>query len=287
MDFIFADDANQNKPSRIGMENAVLIAIGGVYVSSEEVGALEKDLSAYCTDRKIPTNEQFKWSPKRDSYFQKQFNDESRLDFFIHCLKIADRHKAKACVVIVDKHHRITPRTSPTHEHGLTTMFLERCQNILGNIHQDGIVIVSKPGGGKTENKRFLSDCLETIREGTNFVKMNNMPLGVVTAPNEQMRILQLADVVTSCVISRVSGENNYSPTVFPYVKAIFCNEDKRIGGIGLKIHPDFTYVNLYHWLLDDKLFWKYNCGNPLPIKKFPYFESSQESAYKVKPPNK
>jgi hypothetical protein len=36
-------------------------------------------------------------------------------------------------------------------------------------------------------------------------------------------------------------------------------------------MHPDLIYVNLYHWLLGDAVFWKRRVGNELPLKQFPY----------------
>ena len=38
------------------------------------------------------------------------------------------------------------------------------------------------------------------------------------------------------------------------------------MAGIGLKLHPDFVFVNLYYWLLGESHFFKMNCGLPLPL---------------------
>jgi hypothetical protein len=51
----------------------------------------------------------------------------------------------------------------------------------------------------------------------------------------------------------------------------MFPRDFGRIGGLGLKIHPDFRYANLYHWLLGDSHFVRYQSGYPLPFKSRPY----------------
>jgi hypothetical protein len=50
-----------------------------------------------------------------------------------------------------------------------------------------------------------------------------------------------------------------------------------RIGGVGVKIQPDFSYANFYHWLLGDTHFYKGFVGVPMPIIGRPYFESPDE----------
>jgi hypothetical protein len=92
------------------------------------------------------------------------------------------------------------------------------------------------------------------------------------------MRVLQLADIVVSCAVSRVSGESNFSPIVFPQVKKLLRFDGTRIGGVGLKLHPDLRYANLYHWLLGDSHWIKGLTGVPLPNKGIPFYLSAGES---------
>jgi hypothetical protein len=68
-----------------------------------------------------------------------------------------------------------------------------------------------------------------------------------------------------------VPGESQFAPAVFAQVRPILRSELGRIGGAGVKIHPDFRYVNLYHWLFGDEHFVRFNVGTPLPFRNRPY----------------
>ena len=54
-------------------------------------------------------------------------------------------------------------------------------------------------------------------------------------------------------------------------MKVLLRSGSGRIGGVGLKIDPDFSYANLYHWVLGDTDFWRGNLGTPLPLNDRPY----------------
>ncbi len=98
-----------------------------------------------------------------------------------------------------------------------------------------------------------------------------------MTADSKHIRLLQLADVITSCSIARIAGENRYSPEIFELIKPLFREGYGRMGGIGLKIHPDMRYQNLYHWLLGDDIIKRGDIGIPLPEKGSLYDESPGE----------
>jgi hypothetical protein len=48
--------------------------------------------------------------------------------------------------------------------------------------------------------------------------------------------------------------------------------EAGRVGGFGLKLHPDYSFINLYHWLLGDNAHRK---EGVLPSDGWPYSESA------------
>jgi hypothetical protein len=65
------------------------------------------------------------------------------------------------------------------------------------------------------------------------------------------------------------------APPVFEKgITPILRSAGGRIGGTGLKIHPDRRYVNLYHWLLGDTTFVKGGSSSPLPLSDHPYATS-------------
>jgi hypothetical protein len=116
-------------------------------------------------------------------------------------------------------------------------------------------------------------DCLETLQAGTNYVLPDRIAINVVSTPSKLVRLLQLADVVTSCTTAMVSGENNFAPLIFPEVRKLMVSSLGRVGGYGLKIHPDVRYRNLYHWLVGDTHFVRGWMGGPMPmpLSSYPY----------------
>lgn len=245
---------------------------------ADKVATLERAIQDYCGSVGLPQDEQFKWSPGETEKFMKnEMNSKDRIEFFINLIGLAKSHGAEAYVVITDTQFNHALKESKDHEHDITSLFLERADWAFHNAKKDGIVLIAAPGGGPKDRNKFVAQCLETIRVGTKYVDFENMALGVLIAPSRQIRLLQLADVLTSCTVARVGGENNFSPRVFSEIKQIFSRQGSRTGGIGLKIHPDFKYVNLYHWLLGDSFYSKGYFGGPLPLKTRPYSESAEE----------
>lgn len=275
MDFVFADDARQKNASR--KRTGSLISIGGLYVPDETVCQLERALEALCAKVGFPTGEQFKWSPgKKETFMKTKLLNEERLMFLKEALAIAKEHAASAIVVVEDISRK--PASRITHEEDVTALFLERADWIFRTKRKDGFVIVATPGGGESNKDKFATNCLELRATGTSFSKLQRIPLGVVTVPSRQMRLLQLADIITSCTVARISGESNYSPRIFEIIKTMFHSESGRIGGVGLKLHPDLVFVNLYYWLLGDSHYIRGNVGHPLPIQNRPFAENSGEA---------
>lgn len=257
-----------------------LLAIGGLHVPAAQVGPLEKAIRAHCDSIGFPRLEQFKWSPGKSERFQKEkLNDEKRSDFYIQLLQLAAKHGARATVVVSDRTKGKARQASRTHEDDIVALFLERVDRCFLDAKTDGLLVVATPSGGSKEHNKFVADTLKMIQEGTEYMTLNSLALGVVLAPTRQMRLLQLADIVCSCTVSRVSGEDNFSPRTFKEIQPLFRTDGSRTGGVGLKIHPDFRYANLYHWLLGDKLWMKGSMGCKLPHSGIPYAENAGEAA--------
>lgn len=269
MQFFFADDARRDKPSRKGM--GPLVAIGGVVVPVDQVGGLEKVIRDLCGSFGFPPGEPFKWSPGPELWMRDNLILEKREKFFVQALSLTEKHGAKASVVIEDTNRR-PAMSDKSPEEDVVCMFLERVDNKFRLSGEEGIVVVDRPSGGRVDENKFLQNCSETILSGTQYVRPEHIALNVLSSPAAHVRLLQVADVVTSCTLSFASGENKYSPPVFEAIKRLLLRDlFGRVGGIGLKIHPDLRYANLYHWLVGDGYIRKGNVEIPLPIKRFPY----------------
>lgn len=264
MEFIFADDARQDNPSRLGV--GPLVAIGGVHVHADAVGALERQIDEHCRDWGFPRAEQFKWSPgSTEPFMRTQLVEDRREGFYEGLIELAISHQVRACVVIEDTKFKTAREQSRDHEHDVTALFLERVSADLRAQTADGTMVVAKPRGGHKEEQKFLSQCLQLLESGTEYEPLANLPLGVFIAQSNRLRLLQLADVVASCVVARVAGEVRYSPRIFEQLKPLFRRDGDRVGGFGVKLHPDFIYANLYHWLLGDSYITRNGFDIPLP----------------------
>jgi hypothetical protein len=152
------------------------------------------------------------------------------------------------------------------------TLFLERAHNQIAHGSQ-AIVIVDQPGGRRKDETRMLRMLIQRINRGTTYASLDRLAL-VVATDSLLVRLVQLADVTVSCTLADVGGERNWSPLVFQGIKPILRSASGRIGGVGLKIHPDGRYANLYHWLLGDTTFVKGKKSWPMPLSDHPYAAS-------------
>ena len=275
--FIFADDARQEKPSRLGAGS--FVAIGGLLLDGQYVGPLERMIDQLCVRTGFPPGEQFKWSPsRRDEFMRTVLVDARRLRFYEDLLQLAQQFEVTASVVIEDTNYNTARGESIDHEHDVTTLFLERASYAVGQLFTDGVVVIAKPGGGPKDDEKFLNRCLDTVEEGTEYESFVNFPLGVITAHSRRVRLLQLADVIVSCVVSRVSGEPRYSSEVFELIRPLLRRGYDRVGGIGVKLHPEYVYANLYYWLLGDRQWTRDQTARALPDPNLPFYEHPNEA---------
>jgi hypothetical protein len=245
-----------------------MVAIGGIVVHEDQVRALETDISQLCRDVGFPSGEPFKWSPGRELWMRDNLKAEARERFFVMVLALVASKGARALVVIEDASRRPATGTQNAEE-DVTRLFLERVHHEIPR-GSHGIVIVDRVGGDRADEVRFLTSCLETLQQGTEFVLPDRIALSVLSTPARLVRLVQVADLVTSSALATVVGSNRHA-AIFEAVRHLLCRRGDRVGGIGLKIHPDYLYANLYHWLLGDSHFWKLNCGTPLPLTGRPY----------------
>jgi hypothetical protein len=258
LDFWFADDARQKKPSRHGVGE--LIGVGGVRVSAAKVADFEHDLEVVCGSYGLRREDRFKWSPtkKQVDAAMRSLAGDRRTQFFVKLLSVARKFDARAVVVIEDVTRDKADKRTATHEEDVTALFLERIEQTRSHA-----VVVASSGDG---NLNYLGKCAPLLASGTEFIRFTGLPLGVMTAPSSQARALQLADLIVSSTTSRVAGESQFSRPVFEALRPLLLSDGSRVGGVGLKLHPDYCFANLYHWLVGDQYLMKGGTGHPLPI---------------------
>lgn len=274
MDFVFADDARQTRPTRPGMGE--LVAVGGVRVPDGSVRDLEQAIEQECARVGFPPGERFKWSPGNELWMRTNLKAPARTEFFKTVLGLAVAHGATALFVMEDKTRVVAEQASSSHEEDATKLFLERVHNRLKADGCMGVVVADRPGGGRSDEDRFLAQCLEVLQVGTTYVRPDRIALNVITTSSTMVRLLQLADVVASCTLANVAGEARYSPPVIPAVLPLFrAGQGMDIGGWMVKLHPDMCFMNLYHWIFGDSGYMRGGSGFPLPSRGYPYSTSA------------
>jgi hypothetical protein len=265
----FADDSRQKRPTRPGIQGA-LVGLGAILVPAGHAGDLERDLEKLCVGTGFPAGEEFKWSPGRDLWMHRNLVEDARVTFFLEVTRLLGSAGCSTLVVAEDE-GRGTAITGMTHEQDITAMLVERLDNRLAALASDGMLIIDRPAGGRRQEDDFLTDCVELLEKGTEYVKPKHMPIKVVTANSHHIRLLQAADLVAGSSVGCVAGEKSWSPSIFSEVVALMAKDRDRVGGISFKLHPDLSFANLYHWLAGDGVIWRGGTGHGLPMKSRPY----------------
>jgi hypothetical protein len=273
MHFAFVDDAFQKRPTRHRCGR--LVAAGAVIISESVFKTVEDQIDTICKKYGFPDREPFKWSPSRDLWMYKNLVDENRRSFFAEIIDSAAVANAELAFIACDADCQpATKSDSP--ERDAVTLLIERIDACFHHGDSRGIIIADRKTREARHEEKFISDCLQVLREGTEFVLPKTIFM-TLTCPSRQSRLLQLADLITSCTLAFVSGETVHSPTTFQRIRPLFPKRGGRTGGVGVKLHPDFKYANMYHWLFEDTHYWRVSVGVPLPLTDRPYATSADK----------
>jgi hypothetical protein len=273
MYFVFADDAKQEHPTRERM--GPLVSAGALLVDSTKLRDLETAIEKLCKDAGFPVEDprksEFKWSPGSELWMKKNLVGSERERFFLSVVNCLREAEVKTIVAIDDTHASTANESRNgtvrlTHEQDATYLLFERINRFVRELGENAVVINDRPSGGD-ENK-FLAEALEMWRKGTRFVKFDRIAINLLCTQSRFVRLLQCADLVTSCITAHVSGEHLWSPRVFAAIRPLLCSKDGRMGGSGLKFNTT-RHRNLYHWLLGDATYHASGTEYPLPFDNY------------------
>lgn len=233
---------------------------------------LNFDLETLCRKKYgFPEKEEFKWSPSRKSWMWSSLTDAKRASFYRDVVSTLSKHHVTVTVVIVDEEADQSSVDQQASVRKAVKFFLERADQQSGGRGRQTILVVDKPGGGRREERAFLDSCTEVIESGTDFVRLGHIAHAILTCDSDRSRLLQAADLVTSATTAYVAGNVQFAAPVFEVIRPLLYQSGDRIHGYGLKIFPDFRYANLFHWLLDEQVFWSRSIGEVLPKDRWPY----------------
>lgn len=273
MKFCFVDDSKQNRPTRDKV--GPMIAIGGIIVDDCKILELEREIDALCRQVGFPDGEVFKWSPDRKKHWM--YNNlvgVERCSFQCSILEVLNDTGCKAIFIAEDTNCKFADRTSGSHEYDIAKLLIERVDWCYQNCADTGLLICDRPPGNYKQEESYLLSCLQTLKMGTNYRKPERIIMTVLSSPYRLSRLLQTADLITACTLQYLCGEKRFTPPVMKYIKPLFLSEWDRIGGVGVKLHPDFKYANLYHWLFGDSQLIKGMTGYSLPLSYRPFSSS-------------
>jgi|CZKD01.1.fsa_nt_gi hypothetical protein len=246
-----------------------LLATGGLYVPGEEVRHLEDMVDATCERHGVPKGEEFKWSPRRDSWIDSALAGASRAGFFMEILAHCAKVEAEASVVIIDRDSSTAAGAKATTEYA-TELLIRQVDRIALRRSATTIIVVDRPGGGRVEEERFLASALDVLKYGSGRDLPKQIALNPLCTTSHFVRLLQVADLVVSCATQFVAGEARFSPRVFHGSVRPLLRGDP-VGGSAIAIYPEVKYANLYHWLFEDLKFMRGAVGYGLPILSYPY----------------
>lgn len=271
MKILFLDDTKQKAPSRQGMGK--LVGVGGVLIDADSLRQLDSDLGQVMYEAGFPDGEVFKWSPRRKDWMFNDLVGESRTQFVEAVLQKCVDSGARFVVSVVEEGKKFATKGVDNHETDALNLALERFDTSL--FEENGMVFVAKPSGGRKDEEKLLAECIELRKTGTDFVAFDQIAMNVITIPFRLSRVMQCADIVAATTVAIVAGNDNFAKNHLETLKSGYLrNSVDQIGGTGVKIHPDYSYLNLYHWLFGDEIFKRSSKGITLPTAHRPFSES-------------
>ena len=167
MYIFFADDSIQNHPSRVGVGQ--LVAVGGLFVDCEQVASLERSIDYICRMHGFPPGEEFKWSPRANSWMHRSLTNQCRQEFFSRVIRTCADHSGIVTVLISDTTSR-KPSNCASHSEFVTKMLIERVNWLAKSRQTSAFIVADRPGGGGAQERVFLTQCLQNIQNGTGYV---------------------------------------------------------------------------------------------------------------------
>jgi len=259
-------DDSSTKGIREGMGK--LDAFGGLLLDANSLQSVNEEINQIMARYSIPYETEVKWSLPRGNYIRENLVEDERAELYRLVIEVARKNGGQAIVSIADSR-----RINVDHQATLRSMFkfvFERLSRYLSRNNEYCIVVSDEPGGGRKNEEAFLVNCLDLIRNGTEFSSPGRILLNVLTVPSHFIRHLQVADVICSVSTAMVAGYHKYALPVFNEIRPMFFkNTTGNIAGAGLKLFPK-ELTNLYYWILGENTFTR--ARRNLPIEKYPYY---------------
>lgn len=237
MNILFIDDTEQVEKR--------YVAIGGVIFHDERIENLFSMFSSIKSIYGMPSDEEIKWSPRRDSWIYRNLVGDKRIAAYSHLLSLVSMFSGRAIIAVT---LRDMTSFNPVEAKWKCIEFItERFQFFLqAQEDKNGIIIADFPGSGEDE-KRLLADYYQLLDEGTDYVKPSNVVMNLLTTESHLNPGLQIADLVVGVTTAMCTPRNDYASNFWHIVASnLHQSADSIVMGCGLKIFPRESAEEIY-----------------------------------------
>ena len=229
MNILFIDDTEQLNKQYVG--------IGGVIFNDSCLINLFSLFNQKKALHGIPTEEEIKWSPSRNSWIAKYLIDDNRISAYSDILALVRSFNGKIIVAVVQIDE--SKQSSIEAEWKCIEFVTERFQFYLqAQEDNKGLIIKDFPGSGK-EEKKLLQDYYQLREKGTKYVKPSNIVMNLLTTESHLNPALQVADLVIGITTAMCTPQRDYALPYWDIVKRNFHrSQNGEVMGCGLKVFP-------------------------------------------------
>jgi len=240
MNFLFIDDTEQIRKRYVG--------IGGVIFHDERIDNLFSMFRSIKSLHGIPSDEEIKWSPRRDSWIYRNLVGDKRTAAYSDILNLVGMFSGKAMVAVTLRDMTSFDVIEAKWKciEFITERFQFFCQ---AQEDKNGIIIADFPSSKKDE-KELLKDYYRLLDEGTSYVKPTNVIMNLLTTESHLNPGLQLADLVTGVTTALCTKHRDYALPFWSTIKGkLYRSIYGSVKGCGLKIFPTETAEEVYRIL--------------------------------------
>lgn len=72
---------------------------------------------------------------------------------------------------------------------------------------------------------------------------------------------------------AHIAGEARVAPALVAMALPLYPDTLGRRAGYSIKLHPQYVFANLHHWLFGESHFWMRRSGSPMPMNGWSEYE--------------
>ena len=231
MNILFLDETLQLKQSYVG--------IGGVIFHDDCLATLFNLFKHEKTIHSIPSQEEIKWSPPKNSWIGKNLKGNERISTYSGILALVKPLGGRVIVAVVKVDR--SKRGSLTAAKWKCLEFVtERFQFYLQTREDREGIIIADYSGSRQEDKRLLQDYYLVLDKGTKYIKPSNIVMNLLTTESHLNPGLQIADLVVGVTTGMCTPKKSYALPYWETVKrSLHRNQNGEVMGCGLKVWPN------------------------------------------------